>query len=112
MQWWRRPGLPFAIGLVVLCSSYCTTPDTQTTIAQLSADEAYLVDTYVHVAEARDAHFISPLKSDSLFAALDSTIDTLRIANTIRGLNQDPDRWVLVFRSIESRLKTPSQGAD
>ncbi len=109
---WRRLCLIVSLGLVVVCSSYCTTPDNETSIAELSPDETYLVDAYVQVAVARDAYSISPLKSDSLFAALESTIDTLRIANTIRDLNRDPDRWLLVYQFIERRLKTSSQGQD
>jgi hypothetical protein len=109
---WPRLRLVVAVSLAVLCSSYCTAPDSQTTITALSPDEAYLVEAYVRVAEARDLYPISPLKSDSLFAALDSTIDSLRIANTIRDLNRDPDRWIVVFKSIERRLGTPSQGTD
>lgn len=70
---------------------------------ELSENEVYLVDSYVKVRQASDMHSVNALKSDSLFAALDSTIDTLRIANTIRELNMDPDRWVLVFRNIEEK---------
>ncbi len=109
---WRRLCLIVSLGVVVVCSSYCTTPDSETSIAELSPDETYLVDAYVRVAMARDLYSISPLKSDSLFVALDSTIDTLRIANTIRDLNRDPDRWLLVYQDIERRLKTSSQGQD
>ncbi len=70
---------------------------------ELSPDETYLVDSYVKVREASDMHYVSDFKSDSLFAVLDSTLDTLRIANTIRALNRNPDRWTLVFRSIEEK---------
>ncbi len=43
-------------------------------------------------------------KSESLFAALDSTIDTTRVSNTIRKLNADPDRWLAVYRGIEKAM--------
>jgi len=78
----------------------------------MTADEAYLVDTYVRIAEARDLHTVNYLKSDSLFAVLDSTTDSLRIANTIRDLDLTPDRWALVFRSIEQAMDTGLQGQD
>lgn len=71
----------------------------------LRADEAYLVDSYVRIAGARDLAAATPLKSESLFAALDSTIDTTRIANTIRALDEDPNRWILVYRTIEGDLE-------
>ncbi len=100
-----RIGQVAVIALVTCLSSYCTSPDKQTTIMTLRADEAYLVDSYVRIAGARDLAAATPLKSESLFAALDSTIDTTRIANTIRALNEDPNRWILVYRTIEDDLE-------
>jgi hypothetical protein len=70
---------------------------------ELSENENYLVESLVKVREARDEYSVNALISDSLFTFLDSTIDTLRIANTIRELNLDPDRWVLIFRKIEEK---------
>jgi hypothetical protein len=93
------------IALVTCLSSYCTSPDKQTKIMALQADEVYLVDSYVRIASAHDLAAATPLKSESLFAALDSTIDSTRIANTIRALDQDPDRWILVYRTIEDSLE-------
>jgi hypothetical protein len=46
--------------------------------------------------------------ADSLFARLDSTIDTLRITNTIKALNETPDRWAFVFLEIEKALRNSS----
>jgi len=89
---------------LVLVSSYCTRRDNETKNVALSTDEAYLVDAYVRIAEAQDVRTVSYAKSESLFAALDSTIDTTRVSNTIRKLNSNPDRWVLVFRSIEQAM--------
>jgi hypothetical protein len=89
---------------LVLLSSYCTGPDNQQKIPGLSEEERYLVDAYLKVVEARDLYAVSYLKSDSLFTMLDSTIDTTRIANTIRKLNGEPDRWLAVFESIEKQL--------
>jgi len=68
---------------------------------ELSQNEVYLAESYAKVRQASDLYSVNAFKSDSLFAVLDSTIDTLRIANTIRELNLNPDRWVLVFRRIE-----------
>jgi hypothetical protein len=102
-----RIGQVAVVVLVTCMSSYCTSPDKQTKIAKLSADEHYLVEMYVRAAGARDLHAISPLKSDSLFTRLDSTIDSTRIANTIRALNEDPDRWLLIFENIELDLARP-----
>jgi hypothetical protein len=94
-----------------LLSSYCTGPDSQTKIAELTEEEGYLVDAYLSVVEARDLHAVNYLKSESLFTMLDSTIDTTRVANTIRELNKEPDRWLAVFKSIERELGA-SQGRE
>lgn len=109
----KRPGLrPPRVGqvavivLVTCLSSYCTSPDKQTNITVLSEDETYLVASYTRVATARDMIAVTPLKSESLFAAFDSTIDNTRIANTIRRLNMDPDRWIAVYQAIERGLKS------
>lgn len=110
---WERFGRISCVIAVVLLSSYCTGPDSQTKNNDLNTDERYLVDAYVQVAEARDLHAISYLKSESLFTMLDSTIDTTRIANTIRTLNDTPDRWLAVFESIERDLgRSQSRGSE
>ena len=93
---------------LVFLSSYCTDPEKQTKIVPLSADERYLVDTYVRISHAQEMHAISAVKSDSLFAWMDSTTDTSRVARTIRGLNQDPDRWLVIFTAIEKDLEEPT----
>ena len=69
-----------------------------------------MVEAYGRIADARDISATTYLKSESLFTMLDSTIDADRIANTIEELNQNPDRWLLVFQNIEQRLMRPSQG--
>jgi hypothetical protein len=109
-MWIRSGRVSFVVALVLL-SSYCTSSDNQTKITGLSEDEAYLADAYIQIAQARDLNPVNYLKSESLFTMLDSTIDTTRIANTIRELNSDPDRWLLVFDSIERDLGS-SQGRE
>lgn len=108
---WSRTSRIICVLALVVASSYCTNEKDRTKVTQLSEDEAYLVDAYVQVAAARDLYSVNYLKSESLFTLLDSTIDTLRIANTIRELDRDPDRWLLVFTSIEKKRKNSfSQG--
>lgn len=111
MALWRRLSRICLVAALVFVSSYCTDGESQTEIEKISEDEAYLVDTYVKLVQARDAYSVSYFKSESLFALIDSTTDSLRIANTIRQLNLDPDRWVLIFRSIEQAMDTVSQGS-
>lgn len=108
---WARIGRVACVLTIVLLSLSCSGPDQQTDAARLTKDEAYLVEAYIDVATAGRLHAVNYLKSDSLFTVLDSTIDTTRIANTIRGLNSNPDRWLLVFISIEQGLH-PSQGEE
>ena len=89
--------------------THCTPAD-QDRSNPFSQDERYLINRYVELTEARDLHDVSAFKSDSLFARLDSTIDSARIANTIQRLNEKPDRWLDVFSEIERRLNTSEQG--
>jgi len=72
----------------------------------LTPDEEYLIDTYVKIVEARDLFPADSLQAYNLFARLDSTTDTLRIANTIRALNRTPDRWIAVFKELDEKLQT------
>lgn len=85
-------------------SSYCTHHDKKTENVRLTPDESYLVETYLRVVEARDARPLTYEKSESLFIVLSASIDTTRISRTVRALDADPDRWVLVFRSIERAM--------
>ena len=52
----------------------------------LSEDEKYLIDAYVDVKQARSNYPHHPAVAESLFTVLDSTIDSVRIANTIRDV--------------------------
>ena len=106
---WLRFGRICIVVALVFVSSYCTKNENQTTITELSIDEAYLVETYAKIADARDLHTVNYLKSESLFTVIDSTTDSLRIANTIRDLNMDPGRWLIIFRSIEQARNARSQ---
>ena len=110
----RKCALSFLkIGLVavlVFASSYCTHKGKETENVNLSPDEAYLVDAYVRITGARDLHTVSYAKSESLFVELDSTVDTTRIFSTIRALNSNPERWLLVFRSIVRAAESNLEG--
>ena len=92
------------VAAVVFVSSYCSRGGEKTKNTGLSPDEAYLVDAYVRIAEAKDVRRADFARSESLFSVLDSTIDTTRVSNTIRKLNSNPDRWILVFRGIERAM--------
>jgi hypothetical protein len=71
----------------------------------LSEDEKYLIDAYVDVKSARSDYPHNPIEAESLFTVLDSTIDTVRIANTIRAVNTTPERWLLILEEIEKQLR-------
>jgi hypothetical protein len=78
----------------------------------LSEDEKYLIDAYVDVNRARSHYPRYPAVAESLFTVLESTIDSDRIAITIRAVNQDPERWVAIFEEIERRLKRERETPD
>lgn len=71
----------------------------------LTENEQYLVDAYVDVKRASSRYSDDPVVAESLFTVLDSTIDSVRIANTIRDVNRQPDRWLVIFEEIEKKLR-------
>jgi hypothetical protein len=92
------------VAALVLLSSYCAHRDNQAENAPLTSDEIYLVESYARIEAARALSAVNHAKAESLFAALDSTIDRSRVSNTIRTLNADPDRWLAVYRGIEKNM--------
>lgn len=75
----------------------------------LSEDERYLIDTYTKIIRAQDLHSQNPAGAESLFAAIDSTTDTLRIANTITSINLTPERWLKIFEVLDTRQQRISK---
>lgn len=75
----------------------------------LTQDEQYLVDTYIKIIQARDLHSQYPARAESIFTAIDSTTDTLRIANTITRINETPRRWEHIFEVLDTRLQQLSK---
>ena len=71
----------------------------------LSEDERYLIDAYVDVKRARSNYPHNPVVAESLFTVLDSTIDSVRIANIIRDVNRTPERWLPILEEIENQLR-------
>ena len=108
-RFWVRVSRILFVATVVFGLSYCTQRDKDTSSTSLTEDESYLVDAYMQVAHAREIRDVSYVKSESLFTMLDSVLDSTRIAHTVESLNRDPDRWLLVFRSIERKLLAPPQ---
>lgn len=100
--------------IILLCLALATavttvscdghTKDTADT-TELTTDEKYLIDAYVEVQLARSHYPHKPAVADSIFAVLDSTIDSVRIANIIRDINQEPERWAAVMEEIERRFE-------
>lgn len=79
------------------------TPDPLT--RELSEDERYLIEAYASIKHARSFHSSNPAYAESLFTVLDSTIDSDRIANTIRDINEYPGRWDKIFEQLERTMR-------
>jgi hypothetical protein len=75
----------------------------------LSDNERYLVEVYARIQRARAFYPAHPEIAESLFAALDSTTDTTRVANTIRETNRTPERWAAIFKAIDQALREPGE---
>lgn len=89
---------------MILASGSCEQPD-RSDPPELTEDERYLIDAYVDVRRAGSNYPHNPAEAESLFAVLDSTIDSVRIANTIRDISEDPERWMVIFEEIEEQLR-------
>jgi hypothetical protein len=70
----------------------------------LSSDELYLIDAYISVRRAGNMHVYQRELSERLLDSLATEVDTLRVARTISALNATPERWAIVFETIEDRL--------
>jgi hypothetical protein len=70
----------------------------------LSSDELYLIDAYIRVRRAGSLHTFQRELSERLLDSLAAEVDTLRVARTISALNATPERWALVYQTIEDRL--------
>jgi len=94
-----------AAALLVLLVSCSQNEETGPVTRELSNDELYLIEAYVKVKHARSLYPQTPAIAESLFVVLDSTIDSVRIANTIQSLNQDPARWETIFDKLEKTMR-------
>jgi hypothetical protein len=99
----------------LVCLATCSRNEgTDTASRELSEDELYLIEAYANIKHARSYYPLKPAIAESLFVVLDSTIDSLRIAITIRALNEEPDRWEMIFEQLERTLRESAskQGID
>lgn len=75
--------------------------------AALSPDEDYLVESYVRVRHAGALFPYQRVLADSLLDKLAGEVDTVRVARTIAALNANPERWTVIFATIEERMGDP-----
>jgi hypothetical protein len=73
----------------------------------LSPDEDYLVESYVRVRRAGAMFPHQRVLADSLLDRLAGEIDTVRVARTTAALNANPERWTVIFQTIEERMGNP-----
>ena len=82
----------------------CCGPKDEPSTTALSSDERYLVDAYVLVRRTGALYPYQREVADSILARLAGSVDTLRVARAIAGLNATPERWTVIFESIEKEL--------
>jgi hypothetical protein len=99
---WRFPAA-LALATIVCCGAQDKPPT-----AALSPDERYLVDAYVRVRRAGALYPYQREAADSTLAHLAGVVDTVRVARVISGLNASPERWTLIFQTIEQELGAKS----
>lgn len=96
------------LGALLLSHASCAKGGSHPEQLELSDDEKYLVLAYAQLRYAENLYPDRPETAESLFTDLHSSIDSTRIANTIRLINNTPDRWIIIFRKIEEMLQEAS----
>ena len=107
-QFFRR-FLITILGALLISHAACTDKGSQLEQSKMSDDEKYLVLIYAQLRYAESFYPDQPEIAESLFTKMHSSMDSVRIANTITELNKTPNRWVLVFREIEEMLEEASK---
>ena len=97
------------LGVLLISHMACTDKGNQVEQPETSDDEKYLILIYAQLRYAESFYPDQPAVAESLFTKMHSSIDSVRIANTITELNKTPNRWVLIFREIEEMLKVASK---
>jgi hypothetical protein len=96
------------LAAAVIATIVCCGTEDKAPTAALSPDERYLVDAYVRVRRAGALYPYQREVADSLLADLSGVVDTVRVARVITGLNASPERWTLIFQTIEEELGAKS----
>lgn len=99
-----RAAVALAVGIVLSCGGKDAPKP-----AQFTDDENYLIDSYVRVKRAGSYRLERPSLAESLYVYLGAVTDSARIAQAVASLNVDPDRWLVVFKEIENRIKIESK---
>lgn len=94
---------PLVVAAVLVLIAACHTKDKPQNPA-LSPDEKYLVESYVRVRRAGSMFPYQRVLADSLLDRLAGEVDTVRVARTTAALNANPERWTVIFQSIEDRM--------
>lgn len=97
------------LATAVIVVGSCGGDGDRTEQTPFSEDESYLIEAYIQIKHAGSKYRYQQAVAESLFTRLDSTIDSVRIANTIRTINQTPERWGAIFQKIEDNLRAEAE---
>jgi hypothetical protein len=98
---------PLAAAAVLVLFMSCNAREKPLDTA-LSPDEDYLVESYVRVRRAAALFPYQRVLADSLLDRLAGEVDTVRVARTIAALNTNPERWTVIYTTIEARMGNSS----
>jgi hypothetical protein len=102
----RNVGSRFAllasVALALFLFGSCQTPDPIAKEKQrtLTADERYLVQYYMKLAQLRENLHDNPVEAQEKQSALRSEIDSTRIHRALDELEKNPERWLSIYSRI------------
>jgi len=87
---------------VCVSTAGCEKPDSvdDEKSRDLSADERYLVELYLKINDLEKNLQMNPEDSLKKWDELRASVDTARVQRALRGLENDPERWVGIYGRI------------
>ncbi|GEM_PF-2838022 len=95
--------LMLVVALVLSCQSPSTLDRERT--RTLTPDERYIIDLYLKITEIEENLQDNPEARDEKYRELSDEFDEDKVRRIILELENDPERWLAVYKRINDLLK-------